>query len=339
VRETVPTSLIPFKDAQVPGARVYASFPRQRVHFIHHFTLPLPECPFLEHVDEARLDGDFRLDAHTHSLYEFVYVNRGRYDRWIGDQRYRLGPGDIHIIRPGEVHHARGEPSGGELEIFGIAINPQRLPLIGEAAPARGAADAADVARSAEDVAVLDGDAALLEQRVIHGAHGIEALYRRILSECDRAHFAGRDAAGRRERARAVISVQALQVELLVFVARCRADQAPASRTPDRADLQRLLRWLRSRLADPPSVAEMAARVGLSPAHFALVFKRETGRTPLEHLTALRIDEAASRLAAADAPPVGEVAAALGYSGHYFSLLFKRLKGCSPRSWRRRYHR
>jgi AraC-like DNA-binding protein len=336
MRESIPISPVPFGHARQPGARVYAAFPRQRVRLIHHYTLPLAECPFLEQIDEALMEGDFRLDPHQHSHYEIVYLHRGRYDRWIGARRHRLEPGDIHIIRPGETHHGRGDPAGGPLEVFGVAINPRRLPLIGDAAR-EPASEALEVARSADDLAALDTDAGLLEQRVIHGGFGIETLYRRILAELDRAHAAGSDAAGRRERALAAIAVQALLVELMVFVARCRAEQAPLARSPERPELQKLLRWLRGRLHAPPSVAEMAARVGLSPAHFALVFKRETGRTPLEHLTALRVDAAAERLSEADAPPVGEVARELGYSAHYFSLLFRRLKGCTPQAWRRRY--
>jgi AraC-like DNA-binding protein len=163
---------------------------------------------------------------------------------------------------------------------------------------------------------------------VIHGAHGFEALGRRLLAELDRKDE------DPRLRELCLIATQALLVELAVFVTRVAIEEeSRAARAPD---LRKGLAWLPTRLADPPSPGEMAEHVGLSPAHLAVVCKRELGRTPHEHVTELRLAEAARRLRETDAP-VTVIALDLGFaSSQYFAAVFKRTRGVTPSEWRGR---
>ncbi|MBA3845560.1 MAG: helix-turn-helix transcriptional regulator, partial [Planctomycetes bacterium] len=89
-------------------------------------------------------------------------------------------------------------------------------------------------------------------------------------------------------------------------------------------------------LDTPPTLAEMAAWAGVSPGHLALRFKRVYGRTPLEHVTRLRIEEAARRLRDDPRDSVTDVALDLGFcSSQYFAEVFKRVQGVTPSAWRR----
>ncbi len=209
-----------------------------------------------------------------------------------------------------------------------------------EAPRAQEAARQGDIDRALDEAETLDGELRVLDQRVIHGGAGAEHIFRRLLAELDRLD--------ERPRARAlsVLMVQALVVELLVFVTRCsianreRSSGSFRLRQPVRAEFQDLLAWLHARLGDPPTLAQMAARVRLSPAHFTVAFKREVGQTPLEHLTLLRIEEGARRLADEPREAITEIALDLGFStSQYFSFVFRRVKGCSPRQWRARHRR
>jgi AraC-like DNA-binding protein len=177
----------------------------------------------------------------------------------------------------------------------------------------------------------------VLEQRVIPGALGAEQYYRRLLAELDREPAAPGLAALR------TMMVQALLVEFLVFVARCYATHRlgqggegfPALRAG--GPFEELKRWLSApeRLANPPTLAEMAARTSLSPSHFAVLFKRETAQTPLEFLTAARVEAAARRLRAEPEVKITTLAHELGFSSsQYFSLVFKKINGCTPGEWR-----
>jgi AraC-like DNA-binding protein len=135
--------------------------------------------------------------------------------------------------------------------------------------------------------------------------------------------------------------VQAILVELLVFVARCHATQGTGRQValsgdctrPEIADIKA---WVHSRLADPPTLGEMARRCNLSLSHFAEVFKRETGTTALEYITSARVEEAARRLRERPEESVTRIAAELGFgSSQYFSTVFRRYVGYSPREWKK----
>jgi AraC-like DNA-binding protein len=297
---------------------------------IHGYTEPLTELPLLTHVSEAICSARYARETHSHPVLELCYVLSGHAERQVGDERHRVGPGDIFIIRPGEPHSARVD-AHDPYHFFAIGFDHRRLPL-------QATALARDVSLAVEQADALEGEMRALERRVIPGGQGAERILRRILLELDRVD------GDVPHRALTVLQVQALLVELLVFVARCSLasrDGTPAAqrvRVPARAEFQRLLVWLRGRLATPPALAEMAARVGLSPAHFTVAFKREVGHTPIEHLTGLRIDEAARRLASDQSATVTTIALDLGFSSsQYFSQVFRRAKGCTPRQWRERH--
>jgi len=89
------------------------------------------------------------------------------------------------------------------------------------------------------------------------------------------------------------------------------------------------------------TLAELAARAGMSRSTFALKFKQTVGKSPMEYLTRWRMMLAADRLGNTDrlgnaAEPVAAIAQSLGYeSESAFSTAFKRVMGCSPRRYGR----
>ncbi|QGQ99163.1 AraC family transcriptional regulator [Paenibacillus psychroresistens] len=71
----------------------------------------------------------------------------------------------------------------------------------------------------------------------------------------------------------------------------------------------------------------------LSPNYFRSLFKEATGKTPLELLTFLRIEQAKS-LMQEGKHSVGDICYSVGYQDiHYFSKLFKKMEGMSPKHY------
>jgi AraC-like DNA-binding protein len=191
--------------------------------------------------------------------------------------------------------------------------------------------------------------APVLNERIVHGARGAEHIFWRLLSELDADGEFGHSPAA---RALQVMMAQTLLVELLILMARCQLSQpstaqagagwpkrelSPLQHPPRRHEFAQLVEWLRTRLADPPTLPQMARYVRLSPAHFAVVFKQEVGTTPGECMTLLRIQEAAARLASPKTLSVTGGARQLGFSSpQYFSSVFKKHMGCTPSAWQRR---
>lgn len=88
-----------------------------------------------------------------------------------------------------------------------------------------------------------------------------------------------------------------------------------------------------SRLAYPPSLEELATAVGLSPFHFARVFRRATGLPPHAWLKQRRLSRA-RELLKNDCLPFN-VAFALGYADQsHFNRQFKQAYGVTPGAYR-----
>ncbi|MYT32774.1 MULTISPECIES: AraC family transcriptional regulator [unclassified Streptomyces] len=95
------------------------------------------------------------------------------------------------------------------------------------------------------------------------------------------------------------------------------------------------LRHLHEKPAHRWTVAELAAKVGMSRAAFAARFASLVGEPPLTYLTGWRMILAADLLRDTEAT-VAAVAREVGYEDAFaFSVAFKRARGVSPSVWRR----
>ena len=125
------------------------------------------------------------------------------------------------------------------------------------------------------------------------------------------------------------LAAEGLVLQLLATTER---DAATAQRTP----------WLRSardllheRVPDVPgSVTELAAAVGVHPAHLARCFRREYGQTVGEYTRMLRLEWAAEQLALDDASLV-EIALRAGFADQsHFTRAFRQHSGVTPGRYR-----
>jgi len=86
--------------------------------------------------------------------------------------------------------------------------------------------------------------------------------------------------------------------------------------------------------ADPAvSLADIAARVGLSADHLAVLFQQEMGMPPVEYRTRLRMLRA-RELLLSTARPIRSIAREVGIpNASHFTRLFRATFGASPRSY------
>ena len=98
-------------------------------------------------------------------------------------------------------------------------------------------------------------------------------------------------------------------------------------------EIARAIEHLASNLHEPVTIEDMAARVGMSRAVFHRRFKEATTLSPIQFAKAMRLNEAAMRIASGTR--VSEAAVDVGYaSPSQFSREFKRMYGRSPKKWR-----
>jgi AraC-like DNA-binding protein len=107
------------------------------------------------------------------------------------------------------------------------------------------------------------------------------------------------------------------------------------SETPDSAQkVAESIVYMSEHLDQSLRVSALAALANLSPAHFAVLFRHQTGCSPREYLRLLRIHRACQLLRSSPLN-VKEIAARLGYQDQFhFSRQFKAFQGVSPSEYR-----
>ncbi len=100
--------------------------------------------------------------------------------------------------------------------------------------------------------------------------------------------------------------------------------------------LKRATEFMAANLAEPISLADIAAAAGLSRMHFAAQFREATGLRPHEYLLHRRIERARELLLHSRLPLV-EIAFEVGFKTQaHFTTVFARLVGETPNAWRQR---
>lgn len=122
--------------------------------------------------------------------------------------------------------------------------------------------------------------------------------------------------------------------ELMVRMAR--RDRESHTSRPRSAMIEKAVREMERRFAEPLTVAELAQQFHVEVCWFSRLFRRQMGVSPQQYLMNIRMMKARELLSTTDCP-VGEAARLSGYDNPlYFSRLFRRLYGCPPREYRRR---
>lgn len=99
--------------------------------------------------------------------------------------------------------------------------------------------------------------------------------------------------------------------------------------------LRNAITLMREQVSDPCPIDAIAARVGLSRAHFFTLFRDQLNTTPQVFWSAVRVEEAMRRLISEGAS-LTSVAVDLGFSApSNFSRFFKEHTGVSPSTFRR----
>ena len=146
--------------------------------------------------------------------------------------------------------------------------------------------------------------------------HGLAGLVDAVISRMERDETRG-----------SLLAASGAAWRLLALIA--------ADRTEGRtAPVERAQQYLRDHLAEPVTVAALADAAGLSPSHFAAVFRAAAGVPVLTYLKLLRMATARELLDTTDLP-VAEVGRRVGYPDpFYFSRQFRSVHHVAPTAFR-----
>ena len=132
-------------------------------------------------------------------------------------------------------------------------------------------------------------------------------------------------------RAAKKIGLHTQRLELARFTDR------PGGLSP--SQLRRASRFLASSSMAPSSVADVAAKLRMSPSQFSRAFKASTGMPPHRWQLSHRIAKAQELLLDGDLP-LAQIALEVGFTEQsHFSRVFKDIVGISPGIWQRAHRR
>lgn len=266
-----------------------------------------PLVPETFAYDDVRISPRRQIGVHAQPTWEIALVTEGRGVRTLGAAKAPFAPGDAALVPPDVPHGWRFDPASaaadGRIANVSVTVNPVWLESAAALFPALAA-----VSRSRVSVVAKGG-----------AARRVAALLKRMPSEP--------------EAVRPLRVVEALLVFAAADEAERRRHDAPES--PDAARLRRLDTFIVCNFRRPAALADAARELGMSRSAFCAFVRRATGRTFIDRLNDLRIEEAARRLKSTP-QSVAEISAAVGFaSPAYFNRQFRRRKGCTPREWRK----
>jgi AraC-like DNA-binding protein len=269
------------------------------------------QFPF--HIGTARVHGSFW--QHTHDYVELVVILAGRGRQVINGRSYTVCPGDVAVFNLGAAH---GFEDGLELEMVNVVYAPSLLGSVGADVRALAGFQALFVLGSRSDT-----DYRCMVRLDAQALGEVRLLLARMAEEL------GAERPGYQTLLRSLLH------ELVVFLSRHYAHARATVAAPAVAlKLADALAYMVGNFREPLSVAELAARAGLSDRHFLRLFRRVYGTTPLQHLLGLRLQHAAQALHAGSTS-VTEIAFDSGFTdSNYFARLFTRQFGVSPTRYR-----
>ncbi|RPF45114.1 AraC-like DNA-binding protein [Streptomyces sp. Ag109_G2-6] len=237
---------------------------------------------------------------HAHDGYVIAAVTGGIEEIGMPGGTLRAGPGSVVLINPEVPHTARaGGPEGWAYS----TLYPSRE-LITEVASETGTPRGTP---GFTTEMVLDARAAKLITEVHRAAEAGNALAADTLLRAVVARMLGRHAAPLPVR---------------------RASRAGAS------DAERARALLEERMAEPPSLEQLAAELGTSPFALLRAFRGRYGMPPHTWLTDARVRRARRLLDAGGAP--AQVAVAVGFTDQpHLNRHFTRIVGVPPGAYRR----
>lgn len=249
---------------------------------------------------------------HWHDCLELLYMLEGHAHQQIGDATVRVGPGDLIVLREGDVH-ATGTDPAETVRILVVKFHTDLLAdtyaRTGESAPVRALLSAAN-------------------PRILHPAEedpeteNLHTLLARLLDEWTH------------RRPAFELAVHGLLYCLVAALSRLDAITSPLAVLPasEQTRWNALIEAVIAGLPDVMTAREAARMLNYSYSHFSRRFSQVTGRTFKAFVDQLRVQEA-ERLALQEGLPLSVCAARTGFSDSTgFSRTYRRVRGYAART-------
>ncbi len=293
----------------------------------HYPGRPLPRSalPGLKTIGVWDAEGpqNWGLDWHQNEGIELTLLESGAVEFAVEGSSHRLKPADLAVTRPWQRHRL-GNPHIESGRLHWVVLD------LGVRRPHQPWRWPSWILLAHNDLDELTDILRHNEQPVWHNAQEVRSCFQKIA----RAIEADRDGSS-------VSWLTVLLNELLLLTLEMlRSQEVPLdarlSGTERTVELfLHDLRDDREQIAQPWSVRRMADACGLGVTQFTQYCRLLTNLTPMQHLTGLRMQQAAKLLMSDQRLNNCGVAARCGFgSAQYFATVFRRHYGCTPQQYR-----
>ncbi len=295
--------------------------------------LMIPEWPETiqsEYLEDAFFSSDHRVGIHVskhnrytppvprhHNFFELLYVLEGRCAHQVGGHVSAMSQGDLCFIQP-RVTHALDVSD--ESVIIDVLIRKSTFRQY--------------------FYSILQGDNLLANffMSTLYSPQGIDYLvfHTGADEELRRAFLELCGEFMEKEDYYSVL-VNAVVTKIFVLLLRRHMDACELSEDQmrDSQTAVRIARYLQTNAATA-TLGGLAAEFHYSPEYASRLIKQTTGRTFIQLLTAVRLENA-EQLLRDTALPVSDIAAAVGYeSSEHFIRTFRKHKGLTPSGYRQK---
>jgi AraC family L-rhamnose operon regulatory protein RhaS len=268
--------------------------------------------------DAARAQS-WGLPWHRNEGVELTWLESGALDFQTEGGLRALQPGDLTIARPWQPHRL-GNPRIGASHLHWLILD------IGVRQPHQAWRWPEWVMLTREDLAELTDFLRRNEEPVWKDSADIARCFRQMTGSLDG------DIA--RCASKLTITINELLLNLLELL-RARDVRRCASLTTARRSAELFLGTLKDSLDEPWTLDAMSDACGLGVTRFVHYCKLVTNLPPAKYLNVLRLERAATLLAADPAASVTDVAFRCGFSSsQYFATLFRQQYRCTPKAFR-----
>ncbi|NJD02977.1 MAG: helix-turn-helix domain-containing protein [Ruminiclostridium sp.] len=273
--------------------------------------------PVIVKTIERFHDPSWSMEPNAHEHYEMVYIKKGDAIFEIAGQPIILGPNDIVVIKPRQMHKfIVKSDSGCDFIVlsfkFENKINGEHSEVPLE--------DFLNFVSSKESGSFIS--------LKISQKNEIILLLNRIIKEIESSE-PGSDFLN-----------HLLVLELFVLLSRALKmewENSIKSKSPKLRQLINIsINYIHNNYEREISLGDIAKFVFLSPSYFARAFKEETGLSPISYLLKIRIDSAKELLADTELK-ISDIALSVGFSNQQrFNEMFKKYAKQTPLQYRKK---